>query len=116
KKVLTGQLDSKLFELKCRRDVEDSTQGVILEGLHAETTEYWKDQMLEIVEKMFAHTVYDFDTVVTFIIGQYRRPGKKRDIETGEGGNYDIYSNKFILCRLNKEDQPKRKLVFDYIE
>ncbi|HLR52577.1 MAG TPA: DUF4317 domain-containing protein [Candidatus Avamphibacillus sp.] len=116
KKVLTGQLDSKLFELKFRRDVEDSTQGVLLEGLHAETTEYWKDQMLEIVEKMFAHTVYDFDTVVTFIIGEYRRPGKKRDIETGEGGNDEVYSNKFILCSLNKTDQPKRNLVFDYIE
>src|SRR5699024_7968834 len=34
----------------------------------------------------------------------------------GEGGNDEVYSNKFILCSLNKTDQPKRNLVFDYIE
>src|SRR5699024_6444037 len=105
KKLLTGQLDSKMFELKFRRYVEDNTRDVLLEGLHAETTESWKDHMLEIVEKMFAHTVYDFDTVVTFIIGEYRKPVKKRDIETGEGGNDEVFSNKFILCSLNKTDQ-----------
>lgn len=35
KKVLTGQLDAKLFELKFTRDVEDSTQSFLYEGLQA---------------------------------------------------------------------------------
>ncbi len=33
KKVLTGHLDAKLFELKFQRDVEDSTQTILFEGL-----------------------------------------------------------------------------------
>lgn len=116
KKVLTGQLDAKLFELKFKRNVEDSAQGILFDGLQAENKEDWEEYMLEIVEKMFAQTVYDFDTVVTFIMGEYRKPIKKRSRESGEGGTDHVYANKFILCSLNKTSQPKNSLVFDYIE
>jgi hypothetical protein len=116
KKVLTGHLDAKLFELKFQRDVEDSTQTILFEGLRAETTEDWKENMLQIVGKMFANAAYEFDTVVTFIRGEYRKPTRKRDLESEEGGNDEVYSNQFILCSLNKTDQPKKTLLFDYIE
>jgi hypothetical protein len=116
KKVLTGQLDAKLFELKFIRDVEDSTQMFLYEGLQQETTEDWKEYMLEIVVKMFAKTVYEFDTVVTFIRGEYRKPTRKRNAESEEGGDDQVYSNGFILCSLNKTDVPKKALMFDYIE
>jgi hypothetical protein len=116
KKVLTGHLDAKLFELKFQRDVEDSSQMFLFEGLQADTADDWKEYMLEIVTKMFAHTVYEFDTVVTFIRGEYRKATRKRDSESEEGGDDEVYSNQFILCSLNKTDQPKRALMFDYIE
>ncbi|MFK9092105.1 DUF4317 domain-containing protein [Bacillus salipaludis] len=116
KKVLTGHLDAKLFELKFTRDVEDSTQMFLFEGLQADTSDDWKEYMLEIVTKMFAHTVYEFDSVVTFIRGEYRKPTRKRDMESEEGGDDEVYSNSFILCSLNKTDQPKKALTFDYIE
>jgi hypothetical protein len=116
KKVLTGHLDTKLFELKFIRDVEDSTQMFLFEGLQGETTDDWKEYMLEIVTKMYAHTVYEFDTVVTFIRGEYRKPTRKRDQESEEGGDDEVYSNHFVLCSLNKTDLPKKSLMFDYIE
>ena len=116
KKVLTGSLDAKLFELRFQRDVEESTQSILFEGLRADTTEDWKEHMLQIVGKMFAHSVYEFDTVVTFIRGEYRKVTKKRGAESEEGGNDEVYSNEFILCSLNKTDQPKRALLFDYVE
>lgn len=116
KKVLTGYLDVKLFELKFIRDVEDSTQNILFEGLRADSTEDWKENMLHMVGKMFAHTVYEFDTMVTFIRGEYLKPTRKRDQESEEGGNDEVYSNEFILCSLNKTDQPKKALLFDYIE
>nr|WP_263323522.1 DUF4317 domain-containing protein [Neobacillus sp. Marseille-Q6967] len=116
KKVLTGQLDSKLFELKFRRDVEDSTQTILFDGLHSDSSEDWNDYMLEIVAKMFAQAVYEFDTVVTFIRGEYRKATRKRDLESEEGGDDEVFSSEFILCSLNKTDQPKKALMFDYIE
>jgi hypothetical protein len=116
KKVLTGHLDAKLFELKFRRDVEDSTQTILYEGLQEELSEDWIENMLQIVEKMFANAAYEFDTVVTFIRGEYLKPTKKRDAESEVGGDDEAFSSQFILCSLNKTDQPKRALMFDYIE
>jgi hypothetical protein len=65
---------------------------------------------------MFAHAVYEFDTVVTFIRGEYQKPSKKRNAESEQGGDDEVYSSEFILCSLNKTDQPKKALLFDYIE
>jgi microcompartment protein CcmL/EutN len=115
KKVLTGNLDTKLFELKFRYEVEDSTQNVLFQGLHVGSSD-WQENMLQIVDKMFAHTVYEFDTVVTFIRGEYKKPTRKRDPESEVGGNDEVYSSHFILCSVNKTDQPKKALLFDYIE
>ena len=115
KKVLTGNLDTKLFELKFRYEVEDSTQNILFQGLHVGSSD-WQENMLQIVGKMFAHTVYEFDTVVTFIRGEYRKATRKRDPESEVGGNDEVYSSHFILCSVNKTDQPKKALLFDYIE
>lgn len=115
KKVLTGHLDAKLFELKFSREVDYSTQTILFEGIRADS-EDWQDNMLEIVGKMFAHAVYEFDTVVTFIRGEYRKPTRKRNLESEEGGDDEVYSNQFILCSLNRTDLPKKALLFDYIE
>jgi microcompartment protein CcmL/EutN len=115
KKVLTGNLDTKLFELKFRYEVEDSTQNILFQGLHVGSSD-WQENMLQIVDKMFAHTVYEFDTVVTFIRGEYQKPTRKRDPESEVGGNDEVYSSHFILCSVNKTDQPKKALLFDYIE
>ena len=115
KKVLTGNLDTKLFELKFRYEVEESTQNILFQGLHVGSSD-WQENMLQIVGKMFAHTVYEFDTVVTFIRGEYQKPTRKRDLESEEGGNDEVYSSHFILCSVNKTDQPKKALLFDYIE
>ncbi|ULT54463.1 DUF4317 domain-containing protein [Neobacillus drentensis] len=116
KKVLSGHLDAKLFELKFRRDVEGSTQTILFEGLRTDSPDEWQENMLQIVEKMFSHAVYEFDTVVTFIRGEYRMATKKRDLESEQGGDDEVYSSEFILCSLNKTDQPKKALLFDYIE
>jgi hypothetical protein len=116
KKVLTGQLDAKLFELKFMRDVEDSTQMILFNGTQTDSPEEWQEGMLKMVDKMFAHAVYEFDTVVTFIRGEYQKPSKKRNAESEEGGDDEVYSSEFILCSLNKTDQPKKALLFDYIE
>ncbi|MCM3569239.1 DUF4317 domain-containing protein [Neobacillus mesonae] len=115
KKVLTGHLDAKLFELKFMRDVEYSTQMILFNGLQAESAD-WQDNMLDIVGKIFAYATYEFDTVVTFIRGEYRKPTKKRNLESEEGGDDEVYSNQFTLCSLNKTDLPKKALLFDYIE
>jgi hypothetical protein len=115
KKVLGGQLDEKLFELKFQRDVEDSSQLILHQGLLTDDKEEWKSQMLRLVEKMLQDKQYEMDIVVTFIRGEYMKPMKRSD-ESEESDRDTVYSNPFILCSMNKTLDPKKELLFDYVE
>ncbi|WP_042224323.1 DUF4317 domain-containing protein [Oceanobacillus manasiensis] len=116
KKVLTGQLDEKLFELKFQRDVEDSSQLILHQGILSNDTEEWKGQMLRLVEKMLKDKQYEMDIVVTFIQGEYMKPMKRSNEDAEESSRDAVYSNKFILCSMNKTQDPKKELLFDYVE
>jgi len=116
KKVLTGQLDQKLFELKFQRDTEDSSQLILHQGLLSNDTEEWKAHMLQMVEKMLKDKQYEMDVVVTFIRGEYMKPMKRRSEESDESGRDNVHSHSFILCSMNKTQDPKKELLFDYVQ
>src|SRR5699024_6304085 len=118
KKVLSCTVDAKLFTLKFKREsaMDNAAQHTLYQSIQANNQTDKERLMLEMVEKIFSTKVYDFDTVVTFVQGEYRKPVKKRDPNSDEGGNDHIYDNKFILCSLNKTDQPETSYTFDYIE
>ncbi|ALX48481.1 DUF4317 domain-containing protein [Lentibacillus amyloliquefaciens] len=116
KKVLSGQLDEKLFELKFQRDVDNNSQLILHQGLLSNDTEEWKGQMLQLVEKMLANKQYEMDVVVTFIHGEYMKPMKNMSEEAEESERDTVYSHPFILCSMNKTQDPKKELLFDYVE
>ncbi|MFD2043757.1 DUF4317 domain-containing protein [Ornithinibacillus salinisoli] len=116
KKVLSGQMDEKIFELKFQRDVEDNSQLILHQGLLSNDTEEWKGQMLRLVEKMLKDKQYEMDIVVTFIRGEYMKPMKRGNEESEESGRDTVYSSSFILCSMNKTQDPKKELLFDYVE
>ncbi|RSL33932.1 DUF4317 family protein [Salibacterium salarium] len=116
KKVLTGQLDEKLFELKFQRDAENSSQLILHKGLLSSDTEDWKEQMLHMTQKMIEDHPYEKDVVITFIRAEYLKPTKRRNEETEESDRDAVYSNPFILCSINKTEEPKKEMQFDYIE
>lgn len=117
KKVLTGKLDQKVFELKFEYGAEDSSRDILYYSLNNESVELWKDSMLRLVSKMFTEQYsYNIDTVVTFIRGEYAKPTTKRSEDSEEGGNDEVFKSKFILCSINSIEQQKKALVFDYNE
>ncbi|WP_164669936.1 DUF4317 domain-containing protein [Virgibacillus doumboii] len=116
KKVLSGKLDEKLFELKFQRDVEDNSQLILHQGLLSNDTEEWNSHMLRLVEKMLKDKQYEMDIVVTFIRGEYRKPMKSNSEEAEESERDAVYANPFILCSMNKTEEPKKELLFDYVE
>ncbi|MBY7143773.1 DUF4317 domain-containing protein [Virgibacillus sp. NKC19-3] len=116
KKVLSGQLDEKLFELKFQRDVEDSSQLILHQGLLSNDTEEWKEYMLRLVEKMLKDKQYEMDIVISFIRGEYMKPMKNKSDEAEESERDTVYSHPFILCSINKTQDPKKELLFDYVE
>ncbi|MFC2946856.1 DUF4317 domain-containing protein [Virgibacillus sediminis] len=116
KKVLSGQLDEKLFELKFQREVEQNSQLILHQGLLSNDTEEWKGQMLKLVEKMLLNKQYEMDVVITFIHGEHMKPTKRKSEESEESGRDTVYSHPFILCSMNKTQDPKKELLFDYVE
>lgn len=116
KKLLAGQLDEKLFELKFQREAERNSQLILHQGLLSADVEGWKEQMLQIVGKMLALRQYEKDIVVTFIRGEYFKPMKRRNQEAEESERDTVYSHPFILCSINNTQEPKKELLFDYVE
>lgn len=116
KKVLMGQLGSKLFNLKFNYGVENSTQNILMDGLRSDT-DTWKEKMNEIVEKCFTENgALAKDTVFSFVRAEYRKPmnsKKKKEIEDG-GVDDEVFVHQFIICSLNKVETPKKAVMFDY--
>ncbi|MFD2924626.1 DUF4317 domain-containing protein [Halobacillus naozhouensis] len=116
KKLLTGQLDEKLFELKFKRDAENHSQLTLHKGLLSNEVEDWKEQMLQMTEKMIKDHPYEKDVVITFIRAEYMKPMKRRNEEAEESERDAVYSNPFILCSINQTQEPKKEIKFDYVE
>lgn len=116
KKLLTGELDQKMFELKFQEEAETPSQVILHQGLVTGNPEEWQDLMLLLVEKMLADTKYERDTVITFVHGQYFKPTKIRKEEAEESEKDEMFANPFILCSVNSTEQQRKTLMFDYVE
>ncbi|WP_445493094.1 DUF4317 domain-containing protein [Niallia sp. 03133] len=116
KKLLAGQLDEKLFELKFQRDAENNSQLILHQGLLSNDADTWKEQMLQVVDKMLASRQYEKDIVITFIHGEYLKPTKRRNEESEMSERDTVYSHPFILCSINNTQEPKKELLFDYVD
>lgn len=116
KKLLTGELDHKLFELKFQEEAEEPTRVMLHQGLVTGDAEEWQDLMLMLVDRMLVDTKYEKDTVVTFVRGQYYRPTKARNEEAEETGKDEMFAHPFILCSVNSTEQQRKNLMFDYVE
>lgn len=116
KKLLSGEIDQKLFELKLHEEAEVPTKAMLHQGLVTGDADEWTDLMLGLVDKMMADTRFERDTVVTFIRGQYYQPTKTRSEESEESENNEMFANPFILCTVNSTEQQKKTLMFDYVE
>lgn len=116
RKVLTGTVDEKLFELKFQSDIEDSSQLILHEALVTDEQDQWKAQMIRLVEKMLLTKQYEMDVVITFIKGNYAKPVKRENTEDEESRYNKLHSHTFILSSMNQTQESKKELHFDYIE
>jgi hypothetical protein len=115
KKILGGQMDEKLFELKFQKNVENSSQLILHQGLLSSEVEDWKEQMLRIVGKILNSRQYEMDIVISFIRGNYFKPTKRNNEETEESNRDSVFTHPFILCSINSTQEPKKELLFDYV-
>lgn len=115
KKILGGQLDEKIFELKFQKNVENNSQLILHQGLLSGDVEDWKEQMLKIVGKVLNSKQYEMDIVISFIRGNYFKPTKRTNEMTEESDRNSVYTHPFILCSINSTQDPRKELLFDYV-
>lgn len=115
-KLLTGELDQKLFELKFQAEAEEPAQVMLHQALVTGDPDEWQDLMLLLVDRMMADTHYERDTVITFVRGQYFRPTKDRNDEAEESEKNELFAHPFILCSVNSTEKQRKALLFDYVE
>lgn len=123
KKLLTGALDTKLFELNFTKmteedsnDKEESTQNILYKALETNEKEELMGYCSEIINKIGSNLKYDTDIVINFIRAEYYKGAKNRSMEADEGEDDIVSAFKFMMCSINRIDPPKKNLRFDYNE
>ncbi len=127
KKILTGTIDSKVFELnfKAENTVEQLDEVAVTEDENISQHILYKalgngESIVpcadEIVDKIAKNYTYDTDIVINFMKAEYYKGNKKRSIEAEESIDDYVQGIEFILCSINKVDAPKKVLKFDYSE
>ena len=117
KKILSGALDTKLFELDfVNSNDQDNAQKVLISALEAKENNF-KVETDKIVESVAQNYKYDTDVVITFARAQYFKGANKRKSKEADESNDDsVFAFEFMMCSVNKIDHPKKSLQFDFIE
>lgn len=142
KKVLTGTIDTKIFELDFKTTnlgQAPNEVGVSAHGIDIINEQQKKDELNfidtqtilynalssgesivqyadSIVEKITKNYTYETDIVINFVKAEYFKGNKKRREEADEAIDDYVQAIEFILCSINKVDVPKKVLKFDYAE
>jgi hypothetical protein len=115
KKVLTGAIDTKIFELDFEDvDGEQGTYNILNSALVALDKENIQKNIDNLIKKIIENYKYETDVVVTFIKAEFWMGNK--NIEHIEDIDDSVNAFKFILATVNKIDIPKKTLMFDYVD
>jgi len=122
KKILSGSLDTKLFELdfieKNTENLEDEYNAQSLFGIAVkEDKESFTDTADKIVGKVAENYKYDTDVIITFIRAEYfKGSSSRRKKEADIAIDDNVFAFQFMMCSVNKIDPPKQGLQFDFLE
>lgn len=117
KKVLTGALDTKIFELDFQMAVdENNTQKLLSNALSSNDKNEFEENINSFIKKIAANYKYETDIVVTFIKADYWLGTSRKNMDAYESIDDAVQSFNFILSTVNKIDTPKRTLKFDYTD
>ncbi|TGE33199.1 DUF4317 family protein [Desulfosporosinus sp. Sb-LF] len=114
KKVLSGKIDSKIFELEFKDNKlgENVTQKHMF---HTLSTKDFREATLTIVNKILEETceTYEKDFMISFVRGEAYK-SKKRDSELDDDA--EAYVLQFFIGSISPIIIPKKSLKFDFEE
>lgn len=113
KKLLTGPLDSKVFELEFSDNKlgQNPTQRELLETLKSE---HFLEKSEEIALHIMENCHFEGDFMITFLRGEIYKPSKKASVEDESGLDDIVFSFEFFMGCVNPVTLPKTALKFDF--
>lgn len=113
KKLLTGQLDSKVFELEFSDNKlgQNPTQRDLIDTLK---TSDFVEGVEEIALKITEDCAYEGDFMISFLRGEVNTPMKKENREDESGRDDVVFSFEFFMGSVNPVTIPKTALKFDF--
>jgi hypothetical protein len=113
KKLLTGQLDSKIFELDFSDNKlgENLTQKALIETLQSRQ---FIEKAEEVAYKIVDKCDYQSDFMISFLRGEVYTPMKKEKGEEDSGMDDEVFSFEFFMGSINPVTIPKTALKFDF--
>lgn len=114
KKILTGAIDTKVFELNFNKDVvteyQDNFLALVKNDLERENVD-------KVVENILDNCSYDTDVLISLIHCELAIPTKnKKHAEEDEELEVTDYSYKFVICSINKVQMVNPDLTLDVIK
>lgn len=111
KKVLSGAIDTKVFDLGfVDTENEDNTQKILYSALNGTNSDENFDKL---IKKLCDNYIYDNDVVVTMLKADYIGSSNKKNQDDEDDGISIKMS--FILCSINKVEFSETALKFDFI-
>ncbi|MBU5592849.1 DUF4317 domain-containing protein [Clostridium sp. MSJ-4] len=101
KKILTGNIDEKIFQLDFVQGQELSTQNVLLDILNEDINE---ENMESLIKKIYENCIYETDITINILKGKYT---------IDKNSSLDENPN-FIIVSINRVVPPKKSLKFDH--
>lgn len=114
KKVVSGTLDVKLFELDfINIENENSTQKLLYDTIKTNDKEILTDNLNNFAQKIAANFPYEKDVVITIAKCEYWKGSSKRRKEADEAIDDNVTAFNFLIGVINKIEHPKKALKFD---
>lgn len=107
KKLLTGNIDEKVFELSFITDNEEkNVQGLFLDIINSDFHD--EEGIKTFISEIYKNCIYETDFIINILKCEHKRQDGHGDIE-------DLGDSKdFMLCSINKISPEKKSLKFDY--
>ena len=117
KKLLTGSLNSKIFELAFDHEAAaDEGQGLCYELLQSKQDSF-PECCNKFASKIAENFEYDSDVVLSFVKGKYNKAfgkkSRKGEEESLQGFDENTYGFQFVMCSVSKVDSAKRNIYYD---
>lgn len=117
KKILSGTMDTKLFELAFKNTEDEENSQKLLYNAYASSEKEVKEANYnKLIEKIMNNSHYEGDVVINFLEIEYTKNQNSKRKKNGynEGMDDVISSINFILCSISEVNIPKKAIIFDY--